>query len=144
PVSFIVREPRLQFSPSRRDAANTKDCRRARLKRGMEAMAVAGLIGTEEERTARRLIEQMGTILTRRHDDMPAGFAAALFGRAAAEALLAYEPRELAALAEEAWAFLSERKPGAPHMRFDSRPGPVGAERIKTVSVLEIVNDDMP
>src|SRR5262249_23713924 len=60
------------------------------------------------------------------------------------EDLLAYEPRELAALAEEAWAFLSERKPGAPHMRFDSRPGPVGAERIKTVSVLEIVNDDMP
>ena len=106
--------------------------------------AVQGLTGTEEERASRRLIEQMGTIVTGLRDDMPAGFAEALFARAAAEDLLAYEARELAALAEDAWAFLVDRKPGPPKIRFDSRPGPVGGERIKSVSVLEIVNDDMP
>ena len=77
-------------------------------------MAVPGLVGTEEERAARRLIELTTTILTGLRDDMPAGFAPALFGRAAPEDLTAYEARELAALAEEAWAFLSDRKPGGP------------------------------
>ena len=112
--------------------------------RDLNQMAVPGLVGTEEERAARRLIEQTTTILTGLRDDMPAGFAPALFGRAAPEDLTAYEAREVAALAEEAWAFLSDRKPGAPKMRLDSRPGPIGAERVKSVSVLEIVNDDMP
>src|SRR6202011_3528266 len=60
------------------------------------------------------------------------------------EDLTRYEPRELAALAEEAWAFLKERKPGTPKVRLESRPGPIGAEHIKTVSIVEIVNDDMP
>jgi glutamate dehydrogenase len=107
-------------------------------------MSVPALVGTEEERARQRLIDQMSTILTGLRDDMPAGFAAALFSRAAPEDLNAYEPRELAALAEDAWAFLLDRKPGAPKIRLDSRPGPMGAERVKTVSVLEIVNDDMP
>ena len=102
------------------------------------------LVGTEEERAAQRLIDQMGTILTGLRDDMPAGFAASLLARAAPEDLIAYEARELAALAEEAWAFLFDRKPGAPKIRLESPTGPIGAERIKAVSVLEIVNDDMP
>ena len=66
---------------------------------------------------AQRLIEQMGTILTGLRDDMPAGFAASLFSRAAPEDLVVYEPRELAALAEEAWAFLFDRKAGVPKIR---------------------------
>jgi glutamate dehydrogenase len=106
--------------------------------------AVQGLIGSEEERACRRLIEQMGTILTGWRGDVPDGFSAALFARAAAEDLLSYEPRELAALAEEAWQFLLDRKPATPKIRFESRAGPVDAERIKRVSMLEIVNDDMP
>src|SRR5262249_30625023 len=106
--------------------------------------AVHALTGTEEERASLRLIEQMGTILAGLRDDIPAGFAEALFTRAATEALLGCEPRELAALAEDAWAFLTDRPPGAPKIRFESRPGPVGAERIKSVSALEIVNDDKP
>ena len=40
--------------------------------------AVHGLTGTDEERASRRLIEQMGTIVTGLRDDMPAGFATAL------------------------------------------------------------------
>jgi glutamate dehydrogenase len=110
----------------------------------MKAMAVQDLIGTEDERGGGRLIEQMITILTGLRDDVTAGFAACLFGRAPAEDLLGYEARELAALAEDAWALLSDRKPGAPKIRFDSRAGPMAAEHIKSVSILEIVNDDMP
>src|SRR5215216_712218 len=107
-------------------------------------MAAQGLIGTEQERASRRLTEQMATILAGLRDDVPAGFGAALFARAAPEDLLAYEARELAALAEETWAFLFDRMPGTARIRFAAPAGPVGAERIKAVSVLEIVNDDMP
>ncbi len=103
-----------------------------------------GLVGGDEARAAGRLIEQLGTILKGVRDDMPDGFAAALLGRAAPEDLLAYEPRELASLAEDAWAFLMVRPAGAPKIRVESRAGPMGAERVKAVTVIEIVNDDMP
>jgi len=107
-------------------------------------MAGDAVLDTEEARGARRLIEQAGTILTGLHGDMPESFAAQLFARAAPEDLVRYEPRELAALAEDAWLFLKERKPGAPGVRVDSRAGPIGADRIKSISIIEIVNDDMP
>src|SRR5207244_3632464 len=45
-------------------------------------------------------------------------------------------------LAEAAWAFLAERNPGAPKIRFD-QPTAEG-DGLKQISVLEIVNDDMP
>src|SRR6266568_3164962 len=107
-------------------------------------MALEGLLDTEHERAARRLIEQAGTILTGLHGDMPEGFAAQIFARAAPEDLARYEPREVAALAEEAWLFLKERPPGTAKVRMQSRGGPIGSERIRTVSILEIVNDNMP
>ena len=107
-------------------------------------MGFEGLLDTEEERGARRLIDQAGRILTGLHGDMPESFAAQLFARAAPEDLVRYEARELAALAEDAWRFLKERKSGKSSIRFDSRNGPMGAERIKSISVIEIVNDDMP
>jgi glutamate dehydrogenase len=107
-------------------------------------MRLERLLDTEDERAARRLIEQAGTIVTGLYGDMPESFTAQLFARAAPEDLTRYEPRELAALAEEAWALLKERKPGTPKVRLESRPGPIGAEHIKTVSIIEIVNDDMP
>jgi glutamate dehydrogenase len=107
-------------------------------------MAAQALLGTEHERAARRLVEQVGRVLAGLRDDIPAGFGADLFARAAPEDLLAYEARELSALAEETWAFLTARTPGKPKIRFESPAGPVGAERIRVVSVLEIVNDDMP
>ena len=53
--------------------------------------------------------------------DVPDGFAALLFGRAAPEDLVALSTRaELAALAREAWTFFGTRKPGAPKIRFES------------------------
>ena len=55
-----------------------------------------------------------------------------------------YEARELAELAEAGWQFLQERKSGIPKIRFESRPGPMGAERVRSVSIIEMINDDMP
>ena len=43
----------------------------------------------------------------------------------------------------EAWAFLAARKPGAPKIRFE-QPTPPDGEHLKSISVIEIVNDDMP
>src|SRR5262245_45292021 len=111
---------------------------------GEGIMALEAHFDTDEERAGRKLIQQAGLILTGLHGDMPESFAAQLFVRAAPEDLVRYEARELAALAEDAWTFLKERKPGTPKVRCDARIGPMGADRIKTVSVIEIVNDDMP
>ena len=107
-------------------------------------MALEGLLDTEDQRAARRLIERAATILTGLHGDMPESFAAQMFARAAPEDLARYEPREIAALAEEAWLFLEARSPGTAKIRMQSRNGPIGSERIRTVSILEIVNDNMP
>src|SRR3954468_24027864 len=103
-------------------------------------MNVQPQFGSDEERAARRLIEQAGTILKGLRGDMPESFTAVLFAGVTAEDLVRYEARELAELAEATWLFLQERKPGTPKIRFEARPGPMGADRIKTVSIIEILN----
>jgi len=107
-------------------------------------MAVEGLLETDEERAGRKLIHQAATILTGLRGDMPESFTAQLFARGAPEDLVRYEARELASLAEDAWLFLKERAPDTAKVRCESRTGPIGAERIKTVSVIDIANDNMP
>src|SRR4051794_6520920 len=74
----------------------------------------------------------------------PKEFVGALFAQAAPDDLTRYQPPEIAALADAAWTFLAERNRGAPKVRI-ATPGPAGpSERLKQISVLEIVNDDMP
>src|SRR4051812_20332893 len=107
-------------------------------------MNIQAQFGGDEERVARRSIEQAGTILKGLRGDMPENFATLLFAGATPEDLVRYEPRELAELAESAWLLLQERKAGTAKIRFDSRSGPIGAESIKSVSIIEIVNTDMP
>jgi glutamate dehydrogenase len=70
-------------------------------------------------------------------------FATALFARAAPEDVVRYEPQVLAALAASTWEFLAERRPGAPKIRISS-PGPEAGKELKDISILDIVNDDMP
>ena len=65
-----------------------------------------------------------GTIVIGLHGDVPERFAAQMFARTAPEDLARYEPREIAALAAEAWRFLKERAPGAAKVRMQSRGGP--------------------
>ena len=96
-----------------------------------------------EERAARARIDAAAKLLRGDKSDVPDDFVALLFGRAAPEDLVGYDAAELAALAREAWAFLAARKPGAPKIRFEQPDAPDG-ERLKSISVIEIVNDDMP
>ena len=73
--------------------------------------------------------------------EVPADFAEQLFGRTAPEDLLAYSARDLATLAQDAWGFLAERKPGSAKIRLQS---PRDGDRLGAISVIEVVNDDKP
>ena len=107
-------------------------------------MNVSGLLVGEEERAARQLAIQAEIILSGRRGDIPQGFVPLLFGRAAPEDLVRYEPKELAALAEAAWSLLGERKAGTTHIRIENRADVAGSHQVGKVTVIEIVNDDMP
>jgi glutamate dehydrogenase len=78
--------------------------------------------------------------------DAPEGeneFTAALFGGVAPEDVARYQPATLAELASAAWDFLSRRSAGEPKIRIVDPQLP-DADHNKTISVVEIVNDDMP
>ena len=107
----------------------------------MNQQAITSRPGSEE-RAARARIDAAAKLLRGDKSNVPADFAALLFGRAAPEDLVGYDASELAVLAREAWAFLAARKPGTPKIRFE-QPAQDG-EHLKSVSVIEIVNDDMP
>src|SRR4051812_40406450 len=96
-----------------------------------------------EDRAARACIDAAAKLLRGGKSDVPDDFVALLFGRAAPEDLVGYEAAELAALAREAWAFVATRKPAAPKIRF-AQPKASDGEHLKSISVIEIVNDDMP
>src|SRR4051812_44091999 len=99
--------------------------------------------GSSEERSVRARLGASDKLLRDGKIDVPGGFAALLFGRAAPEDVVRYEAAELAALAHEAWTFFSARKPGAVNIRFESPDASLG-DHLKTISVIEIINDDMP
>ena len=105
-------------------------------------MNYATLPGNEEDNVAGLLIAAAGTLLEAAKSDVPREFVDGLFGLAVPEDVLSYNAREVIGLAEAAWALLGERRPGAPKIRFDQPPA--AGERLGTISVLEIVNDDMP
>jgi glutamate dehydrogenase len=94
-----------------------------------------------EQKDAASLIAAAEKLVAK--DGPPKEFVGGLFARAVPEDLIRYEPREIATLADAAWAFLAERTPGAPKVRV-ATPGTAAGERLKQISVLEIVNDDMP
>ena len=100
----------------------------------------------EEERAASARIAAAAKLL--RGADVPDDFAKLLFGHADAEDLTVYNAAELAVLASGAWAFFSARKPNLPKIRIEqpqaSDSKASGGGSLKSVSVVEIVNDDMP
>ncbi len=98
---------------------------------------------SEHENAARAVIEQAGAALNARRSDIPATFVAQLYARSVADDVLCYAAADLAELAERAFDFLKERQPGAPKIRCDTVALKELGER-KSVSVIEIVNDDMP
>ncbi|ADH90101.1 NAD-glutamate dehydrogenase [Ancylobacter novellus DSM 506] len=108
-------------------------------------MGVEGFLSTEDERAARQLVEQADLILQATDDSVPGQFASRLFGRAVAEDVRLYTAHELASLALGAYGHLAARRPGAPDIRVELPRLPDGeGERLGKVTLIEIVNDDMP
>ena len=107
-------------------------------------MNIAPRLDTENQQEADRLIARAAADLKDDQFAAPAEFVTRLYAHAAPEDLVGYEPAELASLAAATYDFMSERQPGAPKIRVSS-PRPVkGGERLDGISVIEIVNDDMP
>jgi glutamate dehydrogenase len=94
------------------------------------------------EDAARRLLAKADRLLPGRAVGAPPpDFVTQLLARAAPEDLIRYEAAELADIAAGTWRFLSARQLRTPNIRVDAAlPGP----RLKHVSIIELVNDDMP
>ena len=99
--------------------------------------------GAEGDPAVAALIDAAAVQLGQRRD-IPKSFVTGLFGRAVPEDFLSYGAREVAALAERTWSLLAIRRPGTSKIRFEAPTGTVGGDRLKDISVLEVVNDDMP
>src|ERR1700691_7216 len=84
------------------------------------------------------LIDAATAVLAQRKPDIPKDFLAKLFGLAVPEDLERYSAEELAGIAEQSWSLLRQPTGGAPKIRFEPAPMTPG------VSVLEMINDDMP
>ncbi len=97
----------------------------------------------DEEDTARRLEREAGAILRSRIGSIPPDFVAQLFGGAAPEDLVHYQAAEMAGIAAEAWDFLAVRRPQTRKVRIWPPPSVTGP-RLNDVSIVEILNDDMP
>ncbi len=94
--------------------------------------------GTADDHASAALIDAAAVILAKRGRDIPDDFLAKLFGLAVPEDLQRCTANELAAIAEQSWSYLAERKAGEAKMRFEP------SAAIHGISVLDIVNDDMP
>jgi glutamate dehydrogenase len=101
-------------------------------------MAVQNIPRPQDRAANQTLIGEAAALVAGRWRDFPPDFFDALFGRATPDDLERYRPEELAAIGEQAWTFISERKPGAAKIAFTP------ARLTPDVAVLEILNDDMP
>ncbi|MEP7029943.1 MAG: NAD-glutamate dehydrogenase, partial [Pseudolabrys sp.] len=101
------------------------------------------LPGSDEESAVRAVIEQASGVLAGRRKDIPPGFIAQLYERAAPEDVACYGPQDLAQLAERAFDFLKARKPATPKVRCETVKLIDSGPR-KAITVVELVNDDMP
>jgi len=101
------------------------------------------LPGSKEESAARSVIEQTDAALAGQRADIPKNFITQLYGRVVPEDLIQYGASDLAALASRAYDFITERAPGMPKIRCETVPLAASGEHT-AVSVVEIVNDDMP
>src|SRR5580700_1611467 len=101
-------------------------------------MAVLDNPRGEGGRTTQSILRSAAAALALRVPGVPEVFLEDFFSQALSEDLECTEPQDLAAIADDAWAFFAQRTPGVPKLRLipsDLRPG---------ISILDIVNDDMP
>ena len=107
-------------------------------------MNIATLPTTDDEHAADQLIKRAATAMEREGGGAPASFLRQLYAHAAPEDLVVYQPAELASLAASAYKFIVSRAPGEPAIRVYDPDSPLDGERVKSISVIEVVNDDMP
>jgi glutamate dehydrogenase len=99
------------------------------------------LPGSEEEGLARTAIAQAQAALKERRGDIPPAFVARIFGQVVPEDVVRCAAADLATLAGRAFDLLAERPAGAPKISCDTLEL---KDSRRTVTVVEIVNDDMP
>src|SRR5262249_48030813 len=97
----------------------------------------------EDEDAALRLLRDADAILRSRVTAVLPDFVTQVFADAAPEDLVHYQASEIAEIAERAWLFLGERQSQAPRIRLDA-PHSTSGRRLNSVSIVEILNDDMP
>jgi glutamate dehydrogenase len=125
----------MSTSPSRDDRPMRDAASAAAPPASEPATAGAG------ERAALLQLERANGMLHEGAPDAPVDFVMRLFTGAAAEDVLRYQPQELAELAAASWHFLAERAPRTAKIRVSNLDG---GPRLANVSVIELVNDDMP
>ena len=90
------------------------------------------------------LVDQASVIVRGTAPGIPDTLVSDLFSRAALEDLSVFEPRDLAALAISCARHLAQRKAGTASIGIsDPSPGHPDS-RLNSISVIEIVNDNMP
>jgi glutamate dehydrogenase len=99
--------------------------------------------GSSQDEATRASIKQAGVALARRRSDIPANFVEQLYGHAVPEDLARYAPDDLATLAARAYDFVAERPSGTSKIRCETIALAHSGDR-NSLTVLEIVNDDMP
>jgi glutamate dehydrogenase len=107
-----------------------------------DAMAVE-LAASAEDNVDQASLGEADALLHSRRPDVPANFIVQLYARAVPEDVARYAVEDLAQLGERAWDMLGERKPGAPKIRCETVTL-AGAGAQRSITVIEIVNDDMP
>jgi glutamate dehydrogenase len=103
----------------------------------------AALPDSDAQNTAQADIARAGVALAALHPDSPPGFVAGLFGRVVPDDVAQLGSNDLAKLAARAWEALRKRTPGAPKISCETVTLEDSGPR-KAVTVVEIVNDDMP
>jgi glutamate dehydrogenase len=96
-----------------------------------------------DELKAARLEEAVAEAGRGRRPELP-GLVLSMFGRCPAEDLVAYGAGELVAFADAALSGLMLRVPGIHHIRIFNPAWDEDSEARKAVSVIEVVNDNMP
>jgi glutamate dehydrogenase len=96
-----------------------------------------------EDADAQTLLADADRILGGSAADAPPDFATRIFCGASAEDVLRYQAAELAEIAAGIWRFLGQRRPQTPSIRIVTPP-PTSGTRLPHISVIDIVNDDMP
>src|SRR5712691_7218520 len=90
---------------------------------------LAELSGADEQRAEAALIAAAGRLLAGAAPDIPEDFIASLFSHAVPEDLMHCDPRQLAALAADAWSLLAVRRTGTPVIRLETPPTVAGPGR---------------